>query len=131
MREKLRVVFILSAERREHSKEENQEATAELRQTLVVANIPHKSVVGVYQTHAEHSFLVVGEDYEPDVYALGCAYGQESYLRLDEDRRAVEVSLRNDGERELGQWSEVSEHDSKGLTVHTYDPSTGRRWSVL
>ena len=126
--------IILSAELSDQTDIQNKHQTDTLEARLKQKNASYKHLVGSYKGIREASFLIeVNDNFNLfDAEALGCRFGQESVLVLDEDRNAslVTLNIKLDTVK-IGKLKAITNKEAIKLEAWSYCPLNNQFYGVV
>ncbi len=113
------MITLISAERFNKTKEENQANNAALEYSLMNLGLHYEKVKGMYKGSEENSFMILGIINNTDmtrIKGLATIFEQDSILTIDHNRNATLVYMSGVLEI-LGKWTKVN--SVKGLDGYT------------
>jgi hypothetical protein len=118
-------MIILSAERKELTREENRDRTFELRNALYIDENQFTVGKGCYEGHVETSFLIKADAKDIHNFCLcGQVYNQDTILFVDDLfgglNNAYLVNVKTEACKYIGDYTEVSETEAKASVAWTF-----------
>lgn len=113
-------MILISAERKELTRCENQDRTDQLRYELDVSKLDFVECQGFFEGSLEHTFLVWSSD--SDLFTeVGQIYGQDSilYVADGQPKAAYVVDCSSKNRVHIGVWTEVNEVEAKQSKGYT------------
>lgn len=119
--------IVMSAELAELTKEENERRALALIGWLTRRGHSFKPVEGCYKGNREAAFVVLvpDEERERQIMSLARAYGQESVLYVDANRKAYLRLLESGEEVPIGSWRAIPKAQAKAASAYTHDVTAG------
>lgn len=115
-------VFIISAHKRNATKQANDAANAELACDLALEGFPYEACLGYYEGQCERAFIVKGGNAQEAVERLALAYGQDSILLVAEHDRAAYIVDTDTG---------YHKHIGKLVCVGDQIPENADAWTLV
>lgn len=104
------MITLISAERSNKTKEQNEANTAALEYSLNNLGFYYEKVKGMYKGTSESRFMILGIQSDTDmakIQGLADIFEQDSILNVDHNRNATLV-YKDKGSESIGRWTKVS-----------------------